>query len=84
MKKTPAVIVKQPEPPAEQISTEVLATAIANISEAFEKVRTGPLSQRALVLLIQDACVPKVSQQDIARVLSVLPQLKSLYVRRTP
>jgi len=81
-KKLPQV--KQPEPPNPEIPVEVLAQAIVDLSAAFKKVQNGPLSQRALVLLIQDATSPKVSQDDIKRVLNVLPELENIFVRKEP
>lgn len=80
--KIPTVRIKQPEPPAEQIQTEILAQAIMDLSAAFKKVQNGPLGQRAIVLLVQDACSSSVSQKDIKQVLDVLPELVQLYTKK--
>ena len=76
------VVVKQPDPPAEQVPVQILASAIVEIATAFKKVEAGPISQRALVLLIQDACGSRVNKEQIKLVLDTLPQLAQIYVRR--
>ena len=50
---TTEVVVKQNE--EKPVPVEVLAEAILSISEGVKKLRAGPLNERALLLLIQNA-----------------------------
>jgi hypothetical protein len=58
--------------------TEIIAKAIIEVASAFQKINKGPLSQRAIILLLQDSMPPdrRVSQKDIKLVLDYLPELK--------
>lgn len=82
-KEEPKVAIKvklnpeNPEPP------EVLAEAIINISEGFQRFMTAGLNRRALVVLLQDAIgAPHVSKQTINWVLDALPLLGRMYVKK--
>ena len=44
------VIVKQPLKPEDEIPTEVLASAIIDISQGMKKIRAGRLTDRAIIL----------------------------------
>lgn len=50
--KTKIAVKQDPEKP---ISVEVMAASIKAIAEGIRKLRSGPLTDRALFLLIQDA-----------------------------
>ncbi len=58
---------------------EELVDAINRISEASEKLLKSGLSQRALILLLHDAC-SNVGKREIKEVLNSLPRLKVLYI----
>lgn len=59
---------EKPEP------MEVIAQAIIDVSNAFQKLRNGRLTQRAIVLLIKDTT--GLSQRDIEAVLIACENLK--------
>ncbi len=69
-------VVKNAEKPE---STEVLAEAIVRIGEAMEKLKNSGLNERAIIVLIHDAC--KVSKGDIKRVLGAMRQLRAWYCK---
>ena len=75
------IVVKRNEENPEP--TEIIADAIIKISQAFERIKNGRLSQRALILLIQDAVGASfVSRGQIKEVLECLPDLKNLYIKK--
>lgn len=77
------VAIKQPPPPAEEVPTDVLADAIVAISDAVKKLKAGPLTDKALLLLIHNA-IPqsdRPTQKQIAAVLDAAESLKSIYVK---
>jgi hypothetical protein len=74
------VIVKQPA--EKEIPTEVLAASIVTISDAMKKLRAGRLADRALWLLIQDACSMKLGMREISAVLEAVAELERLYVKK--
>ena len=79
----PKVAIKQPPPPTEEVPTEVLADAIVAISDAVQKLRSGSLTDKALLLLIHNA-IPqsdRPTQKQIAAVLDAAKSLKSIYVK---
>lgn len=80
----PAVRVKQPEPPAEPIATEIIATSIVEISAAMKKIRDGRLTDGAIVLLIQDACGGKsrISRETVKEVLDAIENLEAMYTKK--
>lgn len=75
------LVVKQVEDA--EIPAAVLAQSVVDISRGMKILVGGPLSERALLLLIQDAAGGKstVSLQDIKAVLSGIGDLERLYVR---
>jgi len=75
---------ENPEP------TPVLAEAIIKISEAMEDLAKTDLNERAIVVLIQDACPAvigngynkrKPTKKEIKAVLDSMKQLKGWYCR---
>jgi hypothetical protein len=80
MKKS--VAVKQVE--GAEVPAEVLAQSIVDISRGMKMLTAGPLNERALLLLIQDAAGGEshVSLQIIKSVLGAVGDLERLYVNR--
>jgi hypothetical protein len=64
-----------------EVSVEVLASAIVNIADGMKKLRGGRLSDRALFLLIQDACPGTIGLDKIRMVLDAIGDLSKRYVR---
>lgn len=86
MKTASKVAIKQPEPPAEELSTEVIASALVSISDGIKKLRAGSLNDRALVLLIQHA-MPQAERptgKQIRAVLDAAEGLKNEYLKKQP
>lgn len=77
------VKVTQPTEPKDHVTVEVLATAIREISQGMRKLRAGPLTDRALHLLIHDAISPRnaISIRDIKVVLEVIGDLERIYLK---
>jgi hypothetical protein len=77
MKKQDISIINQ-----EDVSTEVLADAIVSLSENVERLLKGPLNEKALVILIQDAMGGRavISKDMISSVLHNTAALKDIYV----
>lgn len=76
--KTITVKVDEENPP----SVEILAQAIIDVSDAFEKINNSRLSRKAIVLLIQDAIGrDRITQAAIADVLDNAARLKTLYIK---
>jgi hypothetical protein len=85
-KNTPsAVRVKQPEPPAEPIATEIIATSIVEISAAMKKIRDGRLNDRAIILLIQEACGGRnaIAKETVNTVLDAIENLEATYTKKS-
>lgn len=81
---TRKLVLKQTEP---AIPVEVIATAVKEISEGIKRLRDGPLNEKALVLLIQNAIVTRssekeISQRDVRRVLGGIGDLEATYLKR--
>jgi hypothetical protein len=76
------ITVKQVE--GAEVPTAVLAQSILDISRGMKMLVAGPLNERALLLLIQDAAGGKshVSLQIIKSVLGAVGDLERLYVNR--
>jgi hypothetical protein len=72
---------------AEDVGPEILAQAIVDVSEAAKKLLAGPLTERAIVILIQDSCghtaggSKAVSQESIKLVLHAAADLRHRYVK---
>ena len=79
-------VVKQTE---KEVPTEVLADSVIAISDGIKKLRNGRLTDRALLLLIQDAAPSNrmgkpISQREIKAVLEGIESLERLYVKKKP
>lgn len=74
------VQVKQVE--GAEVATEVLASAIVEISAGMKKLRAGSLNEHALVLLIHSACGRRIPQHDISKVLDGIESLERQFVRK--
>jgi hypothetical protein len=77
VKKSPVEVINDAEVPV-----EVLASAITTIAAGIKKLRNGKLHDRALFLLIQDACTANVGLETIRRVLDAIGDLEKRYVRK--
>lgn len=73
------VTVKQSEKPEEEIPVEVLATHIAKLAEVGKQLKESRLSQRAIVLLLNDAT--GIGKPAIAQILEAIPDLKRRYLK---
>jgi hypothetical protein len=78
----PKFVVKQASPPAEPVPTEIIAQEIEYISAAIAKLRSGKLNDRALFLLIQNACASNVPIKTIREVLDAAQHLSTSYIRK--
>jgi hypothetical protein len=64
-------------------SIELLAKSVIQVAEGFEKLKNTSLTQRAIVVLLQDGIgVSSISKKQIKLVLDALPQLKRWYVKK--
>lgn len=84
MKTAQKVTVKQPAPPADEVPTEVIATALVAISDGITKLRSGALNEKAIVLLIQHA-IPgegRPNGKQIKAVLDAIEGLKHAYLKK--
>lgn len=70
------VLATQEEP------VEIIAASIVKVSDAFEKLNSGRLRQRVIVLLIKDMC-KTISVYDIEKILDAVPRLKEIYLKKT-
>jgi hypothetical protein len=78
MAKSPAVqIVNDAEVPA-----EVLASSIVTIAEGVRKLRAAKLGDRALFLLIQDACPERIGLDKIRMIFDAAGELDKRYIRK--
>lgn len=74
--------------PEKEIPTEVLADSIVAISQGVRKLRSGRLTDRALLLLIQDAAPSiqhkPISQREIKAVLEGIDSLERTFLKKKP
>lgn len=77
----------------EPVPVEVLAESIVAISQGIKKLRAGPLNDRCLEILIQEAAPPvrspgrgygKVSMQDLRAVMQGMESLEEKFIKRSP
>lgn len=64
------------------VPVEVLAEAIKTIAQGVRRLRQGPLNDRALFLLIQNAAPGTLSIKDIKAVFSGIDSLEAEYLRK--
>jgi hypothetical protein len=61
---------------------EILAKAIIDVSDGFEKINKSKMTRKAIVLLLQAAIGGSlITQQQINDVLDYGPKLKTLYTK---
>jgi len=73
-------VVKNEENPE---TIELLAQSIISVSEGFEKLQKSQLTQRAIVVLLQDGIGQgKITKEQIRLVLDNLPRLKAWYIKK--
>ena len=77
----PNVKVKQPLN-REIIPTEVLADSIVEIAGAMKKLKDSRLTERAVHVLIKDACPSHIGMTEVKAVLKALNELESLYIKK--
>lgn len=65
---------------SDAIGIEEIAKAITEISEAFIKINNGPLTQRAIMILIKDRC-PELTLGQIKSVLDTASTLKENFIK---
>jgi len=64
-------------------SVELLAQSVVQVAEGMQKVLNSPLSQRALIVLLQDGIgATKITKSQIKLVIEALPRLKAWYVKK--
>lgn len=79
MAKQPIKIVKSETTPE---TAELLAASVVQVAEGFARLQKGALTQRAIIVLLQDGIgQAKISKQQIRLVLDNLPRLKAWYVK---
>jgi len=62
---------------------ELLAKSIIQVSDGFEKISRSGLTDRALIVLLQDIIgSTKINKQQIGLVLDNLPRLKAWYIKK--
>lgn len=76
-KKENPVEVKNPN----NVPTKILAESIVEISKAFSQIEKSGLTQRGLIILLQDMC-PQVSKGNIQAILRALPELENTYIKK--
>lgn len=75
--KAQTITVKRDE--AQPESVELLADAIIKCADGLEKLRSGPLSQRAIVVLLHD--LTKVGIPHIRAIIDAAPNLRKMVKR---
>ncbi len=73
-------IVKVKQLPEQKIPVEIMAESIKEISDGIKKMRSGKLTDRAIILLIHDHC--NVSFKDIKSVMDSMQELSSIYLKK--
>lgn len=84
------LIVKQPEEKEDEVPTEIIASAIVAISQGVKKLRSGRLTDKALILLIQHAAPGKkgrfgskpVTTTEVKAVLAGLESLAGTFLKK--
>lgn len=75
MKKINVQVIRNEDEPI-----EIIASSIVKLSEAMEIINKSSLSERAILLLLQDAT--GLPQRDIKKILFALPRLKEMYIKK--
>ena len=66
----------------EEVSYEIIAKAIVDLSEAMRKLAESRVKQNTIVVLLAD--MTKMGKRDIMLVLSALDRLESEYLKPAP
>lgn len=79
--------IKIRQDPDDEVTTEILASSIREISEGIKKLRQGPINEKGLLILIHHACKssygsPKPTQAEIRKVLDGVENLEKTYLRK--
>jgi len=69
---------------AEEVPVEIIAQAIVDIGKGMKRLTASRLSERALVVLLKDACGSDVSIHSIEKVLRKLGDLERIYIKKQP
>lgn len=64
-----------------EVVAEITAQAIVDISQGLKKLKSGKLNEKAIILLITNACKPKVSPKAVRTVLEAIESLETEYIR---
>ena len=75
-----------------ETTVEVIAASVKAISDGIKKLRSGPLNDKALVLLIQHSCPYKagrygsgmVTAKEVRAVLEGIESLEDTYLKKKP
>lgn len=83
MPKSPNIVITT-EPGAEPIPTEIFIEELIALSEAMNKLTSSRLSDKAILLLIQNnmAANTRLSMGDIQRVLIAARTLSATYIKK--
>jgi hypothetical protein len=79
--------IKVNQDPEDEVVVEVMAKAIVDISEGIKRIRSGPLNEKALLILIQHATKTKnrngsrYSVQEIKDILDGMENLSRTYLK---
>jgi len=69
--------------PEESVSGEILSQAIVDVASAGKKLLDGPLTKRAIIVLLQDAIPHNISLYQIESVLEAAANLEKTFVKKT-
>jgi len=75
------VVVKQSVPPADEVTTEILATSIVEIARGIRRLRDGRLTDDALFLLLQPL-TGGLPRKHIKVVFDAIDRLERTYVKK--
>jgi len=77
---TKNISVKKSEPPE---TVELLASSIVQVASGFEKFLSSKLTERALIVLLQDGIgAANITKSQIKLVLEAMPRLKAWYLKK--
>lgn len=70
-------VIKQPEPPAEEVPVEVLADQIGRIADAADALLQSRIKRKTLLFLIQHGC-PAADRPTLNQIEAVLNSARGL------
>lgn len=71
----------QPDPPAEEVPAEIIATSIVEIAKGMKALEASRLKRDAIVTLLQHST--KLARRDIIKVLDHLGDLEKTWLKLT-